>query len=73
MEVFWIVSGMANDDGDETMGTIYININIYIYIYIKKKISLFLPLLSSLFSHSSINIKNLKQNLFLLEIYNSSI
>ena len=71
MEVFWIVSGMANDDGDETMGTIYININIYIYI--KKKISLFLPLLSSLFSPSSINIKNLKQNLFLLEIYNSSI
>ena len=30
---------MASDDGDETMGTIYINININIniYIYIKKK------------------------------------
>ena len=51
-----------------------------IYIYIcnkkiieKKKDSLFLPLLSSLFSPSSNNIMNLKQNLFLLEIYNSSI
>ena len=54
--------------------------SIYIYIYIcnkkiieKKKDSLFLPLLSSLFSPSSNNIMNLKQNLFLLEIYNSSI
>ena len=50
-----------------------------IYIYVikkllkKKKDSLFLPLLSSLFSPSSNNIMNLKQNLFLLEIYNSSI
>ena len=69
---------MANDDGDETVATIYI------YIYIlnlkkKKKIIernffyLFLLLLSFLFSSSSTNIMNLKQNLFLLEIYNSSI
>ena len=28
MGVFWIISGMANDDGDETMATV----NIYIYI-----------------------------------------
>ena len=68
---------MANDDGDETMATvniyIYIESKIIIKIIFEKKKSLFLLLLSSLFSFSSINIKNLKQNLFLLEIYNSSI
>ena len=51
--------------------------HIYIYIYYLKnkkikKNSLFLPLLSALFSHSSINIMSLKKILFLFEIYNSS-
>ena len=58
--------------------------HIYIYIYIESKIkkfyywkkrkdSIFLLPQSSLFIPSSINIMNPKQNLFLLEIHNSSI
>ena len=36
MRVFWIISGMASDDGDETMATTYTHTYIYIYIYYLK-------------------------------------